>query len=594
MTFAEIAESLPRPSLELQRWGRPTAFAGCAAIFHPAAGGTGVVMAGSWGFEAFCLAKSRRILAERLSAAGYPTLRYDQPGTGDSLADGSDGLAGWTAALQAGVRHLKALSGVERVVVIAEGLGAAVAFAALEEIDGLAGFVALAPVVSGRAHLREAQALGAMIGGTIPDGVAVAGLVLPPAVAADLSGLDLRAAERSVPAAFVVARPNRGPEEALAGRLHTAQGSADLAVFADYEAAVTDPTRAEVPAATFGRIVDWLVAAVPHGPGRPRTAVAADAALAGPDFVETGVRFGPQKRLFGVLARPLAGDDGAAAVVIANAGRDPHVGWARYGVELARTLAAAGVPSLRLDLSGIGESPAPDEAGERELLYSTVHEDDLVAAADFLASIGHPDVVLAGRCSGGYASLHAAPRIAAVKAVVAINLLRVVWDPAEKVEEAILADVRPIGSVARQALDPRKLVKVLTGEIDPRNLLRRLGERAWQRLPFARAAEAGRRRQAEALVRGLADRGTAVRLVSGRDDLGLAAIEAAFGPGAGFLAALPGAGLTLVADTDHNLTPAAARAAVSAVLLDVARNASCTEPQESATSAGSGPGIDSI
>jgi hypothetical protein len=280
------------------------------------------------------------------------------------------------------------------------------------------------------------------------------------------------------------------------------------------------------------------------------------------------VRFGEDGRLFGVLALP-AGPVAGPAVVIASAGRDPHVGWAGYGVDLSRRLAAAGHPAFRIDLTGSGESAPPRGREGEEFLYSRTHEDDLVAAAEALAAEGLPDVVLTGRCSGGYAALHAAPRVPGLRAVVPVNLLRVVWDPEESVAEAIAADVRPIGAVARQALNPRIVIRILKGEIDPRNLIRRVAALVRSRLPIGKGAERARRRRARALVAGLAERGASVALVSGADDAGLGHIEDAFGPGAAAVTALPGGSLTLVPDTDHNLNPPAAREAVTAAILGV-------------------------
>lgn len=572
MNFTDqLLSGAPRPGPS-GTVGRPVAFAGCAGLYHPAPGATAVLMVGTWGYEAFCQAKARRILAERLAAAGYPVLRYDHPGTGDSLDDGATDLSGWTAALAAARARLEELSGAERIVVVAEGVGAALVLAGLDpDAPWLAGVAALAPVVSGRTHLREIQALGAMVGGTLPDAVAVAGFRLPPGVAADLGRIDLRSAEFHVPAAFVAARPGRNTEEALAGRLHTPDGPAELVAYADYEASVGDPTRAEPPRATHDALLAWLAAAVPAGHARPRPVAAAPASddLAGPGYVEVGVRFAEAGRLYGVLTCP-ASRAAHTAVVIANAGRDPHVGWARFGVDLARGLAAHGVAALRIDLSAVGEGLPPAGAEDAELLYSTVHQDDVVAAADFLVGEGFGDLVLTGRCSGAYAVLHAAPRIAAARAVVPVNILRLVWDPAESVAAAIAGDVRPIGAVAKQALDPRIVLRIAKGEVDPRNLLRRLAGRLAARLPAARAAERGRRRAARDLVAGLAARGTAVAFVSGETDGGLGQIEDAFGPGGADLAAFPGASLRLVADTDHNLTPPAAREAVAGILAAIA------------------------
>jgi hypothetical protein len=65
----------------------PVTFAGCFGWLHPAPGRRGVVLCNAWGQEALCAHRSWRLLAMDLAAAGLPTLRFDYPGTGDSLDD---------------------------------------------------------------------------------------------------------------------------------------------------------------------------------------------------------------------------------------------------------------------------------------------------------------------------------------------------------------------------------------------------------------------------------------------------------------------------------------------------------------------------
>lgn len=542
--------------------GVATAFGGCAGVFHAAEGSTAVLMIGSWGFEALCLAAARRLLAESLAAAGYPTLRYDHPGTGDSLDDAAIDLARWVDAMAGAADHLLAVSGARRLVVVADGLGAAVALSAPERLPLLAGAVLMAPVVSGRSHLREVRAHAAMIGGGAEDGLAIAGIRLPDRVAADLATLDLRTGGLSLPRALVVARAGREMESRLAERIETLAGHADALPFTDYDAALTDPSRAIPPRATWTAVVEWLTAAVPPSPDRTPSLpiMRPSPVLDGGTFLEEGLRFGPGERLFGILAKPSRAVLGPG-VVIANAGRDPHTGWARFGVDLSRRLASAGFPVLRIDLSGVGESPAPPGREHDELLYSTVHQNDLREAAGVLVRSGATGVVLAGRCSGAFAALHAAPMVERLRAVYAINMLRVIWDPREDVATAIVADIRPIGSVARKALDPRSLLRLLRGEIDPRNLLRRVGARLREAAAKHGPAAKARRRAAEDIVATLGRKGAEVRFVSGDNDVGLSHIATAFG-GLERLASLPGASLLLLEDADHNLTSPAVRSKI--------------------------------
>lgn len=112
---------------------------------------------------------------------------------------------------------------------------------------------------------------------------------------------------------------------------------------------------------------------------------------------ETVHAFGSHGGLVGILAAPAAPVAAAPALVFANVGLNHRVGPSRSWVECARTLAAAGYPSLRFDLSGLGDSePRRDTRsdGERAVL-------DLREAIDHLEAQGVARrFVLVANCSG--------------------------------------------------------------------------------------------------------------------------------------------------------------------------------------------------
>ncbi len=121
---------------------------------------------------------------------------------------------------------------------------------------------------------------------------------------------------------------------------------------------------------------------------------------------ETILEFGPERRLVGVLTRPprAAGDPSNVVVVITNSGIIHRVGANRVHVRLARSLAAAGVPCLRYDLPGIGDS-------ERAASGGGVESDNLsatAAAIDALEKMGvGTRIVMVGLCSGADHSFRA-------------------------------------------------------------------------------------------------------------------------------------------------------------------------------------------
>lgn len=102
---------------------------------------------------------------------------------------------------------------------------------------------------------------------------------------------------------------------------------------------------------------------------------------------------------------------GRAGVLLLNAGIIGRGGPHRFNVKLARRVACLGLPALRFDLSGHGDSgPAPGVLGYHEQSLA-----DLRAAVDCLCATGGVQrVVIVGICSGAQAGWHAAledPRI---------------------------------------------------------------------------------------------------------------------------------------------------------------------------------------
>jgi pimeloyl-ACP methyl ester carboxylesterase len=113
---------------------------------------------------------------------------------------------------------------------------------------------------------------------------------------------------------------------------------------------------------------------------------------------ERPMQLGPDGHLVGVLTAPAAPPTTTAPLVVfLNAGVIHRVGPHRLHVTLARQLALRGITSLRLDLSGIGDSrPVPGAMSFRESAVA-----DTRSAMDKLSSDLHMErFVLFGLCSG--------------------------------------------------------------------------------------------------------------------------------------------------------------------------------------------------
>ena len=170
------------------------------------------------------------------------------------------------------------------------------------------------------------------------------------------------------------------------------------------------PPVQELPHAAITGIVDWLGA----GAGPPRSPFrspsrAGHARSSRAPVRRTARQKCPPSACSGLLAHshdvPVPG---APAALFLNVANQHHVGPNRLWVELARQWAGAGIRSLRLDLSGLGDSPHRQGSPARWECFKPEAFDDVVDAARWLSPDDPSNVVLVGLCSGGYQALEGA------------------------------------------------------------------------------------------------------------------------------------------------------------------------------------------
>ncbi len=111
------------------------------------------------------------------------------------------------------------------------------------------------------------------------------------------------------------------------------------------------------------------------------------------------VTFGGSGGLVGVVSRPAALRAGAPWVLLWNVGVNHRVGICRLNVQLARRLAELGIPSLRFDLSGLGDSAARAD-------YRSGKERAVADAQDAMAFLVEREAATrfaaAGLCTGAH------------------------------------------------------------------------------------------------------------------------------------------------------------------------------------------------
>lgn len=120
-------------------------------------------------------------------------------------------------------------------------------------------------------------------------------------------------------------------------------------------------------------------------------------------MTEFAVKFGRGDNIVGVYHEPPQPTSGAPAALLLNAGLLHKVGPHRLNVDVARRLGSIGIPSLRFDMSGIGDSRMQDP----DLTYVDRSQKDIEDAMALISERwGIQTFVVLGLCSGAFNALN--------------------------------------------------------------------------------------------------------------------------------------------------------------------------------------------
>ncbi|NRG16350.1 alpha/beta fold hydrolase [Rhizobiales bacterium] len=585
--FFGETDATPATSCSQRGLAQPVYLGGLAAMLHAGEGDTGALFLSPWGYEELCARKTFRLMGERLAAAGFPSLRFDYPTTGDSGGE-ENSETGWIVPSRGILDDFRSFHGLKRVIVLGQGIGCLYAAHLAATDPTVAGLVLLAPPASGRGYLREVAAWTSFTRPTFlvgpddgPEGsLTAAGFVLSKEVALEAKMLSVKKEDlpAKLPTLFV-ARPDHPGDAALTDHLSAAGCDLTVTPFEGYAEYVSDPTLSQVPEGVIEAVAGWAEERFEHsGPPIPgRTICDEETSIEPASGVrEEMLRFGKGKRLFGVFAEP-CGANAKTAVLFLNSGYDHHCGWANVHVSFARALASNGIASLRIDLSNIGESPPwPDQ--KAQVLYSDRQIDDVKAAIDELKARGIETVIVYGRCSGAYLALLSAVADERIDAMVMVNSRRFAWNPKQDVDTELKKPVQPLSNYTAKMRDPAVLKRALSSPEEFRKAAGKLASGLSR--PFMKAiapalGPLSMHNRLDKLVHArmaaLKRRGVAALIIYSEKDPGLEELQSYFGPDQKRIKAYGNVQLTFLPDADHNLTPAPARAAVLGRLTALAR-----------------------
>ncbi|AOJ02919.1 alpha/beta hydrolase [Burkholderia mayonis] len=612
---------------------RPVRFDDCLGWLHEGRTRRGAVICEALGHEALWTHKVVRALAERLADDGMWVLRFHYPSAGDSAGD--DLAPGRLPASVASVRRALAVlrdsAPVDDVTLVGLRAGAAFAMLALAGNDTPAvdAFVALAPVVRGRAYLRELSVVQKRWLDTTPPAIReqhheeawlnILGHRYPADFVADLKQVDLNdavAATIAPPRAALLVDTGYGDGPALRAALVARGVSTDVEPFPEWPNALQEGARSRVPLAALESIARWigrgersaesesaeaarddLMTAAPASNeaiaiasriaetanaanASNATRAAHDAKASSPitfafdGVAETLVYIGA-KRLVGTLCEPIApAHAGTPCLLIASTAANPRSADGRIGVRLARTLAQRGIASLRVDIEGIGDSGARAPDDQSVVLYSDPAIADVVTAADWLGARCRRPVVAFGVCSGAFAALHATAHAHATVGVIAVNLPRFIWPRGLTIAEARKQQTNSARGYFASMRDWDKWRRLLREGRDLRPVLSALRRHVTARLsePAGRLAERlGRppkRDTPRGLIKALTDRNVRTMLVYGEFDPGVDELSRYFGSPRRAFKRSPLVSVEMIRLLDHSVYGTSAAEMVIALCID--------------------------
>jgi alpha-beta hydrolase superfamily lysophospholipase len=470
----------------------------------------GVVLCNPFGYEAMCTHRSLRHFAEAFARAGYPALRFDYDGTGDSAGSDRDPdrVRAWLDSVHEAVETLKAARGVRSVCLLGLRLGAAIAAIAAAERTDCAGLIALAPVASPALYLRELQASQAWSRlGKSPDGVRgidqgdleASGFLMTASTTAALGRLDLLKQSKAPASHVLVLERADRPPGAWADRLKALDVDVEVRSVPGFVEMSWDSHRAVVPDHMIAASLDWLakksgglVTAVgeqaPSSAPARRTAGTSNESPLEEDVLETPVFVDAKRTLFGIVTHPKATSRNGRAIILVNTGTQHRVGPNRQWVTLARHWARMGVVVLRLDLSGLGDS-SPRPGANENTVYTDGGPIDVADAVAYLQrDWGARRFDFVGLCSGAYYCFRALVRGVGADSAVLVNPQILVPDPPAGDPSKTAREAKRL---RQSALKAESWKKLLRGEVklraSGRVLIRRLVD--WGAIRARRVAQ---------------------------------------------------------------------------------------------------------
>lgn len=242
--------------------------------YHAPAGASspdcGVLLCNPHGHEHIQFHRSMRRLAALLAQEGFPALRFDFSGCGDSAGDHRNwSLQGWCENVSAAATHLREHSHVSRICVVGMRLGGALAALAGCGQSTFEGMVLWDPVIRGRDYLDDLVSMHAemlrhahVVQDPHDPDMEILGFPLPGDFRTELERLDLPSLSASPADRVLIIESRPSPQEELLRSSFEGRGAREVQYrqFSNPHlwAWLEDFGRVHVPLEILQEIVGWV------------------------------------------------------------------------------------------------------------------------------------------------------------------------------------------------------------------------------------------------------------------------------------------------------------------------------------------------
>jgi pimeloyl-ACP methyl ester carboxylesterase len=441
-------------------------------------GALGIVIVPPFGHDDICAHRTLRHLAETGARSGFITLRFDLDGCGDSAGDDSDParVESWIASVQDACERVRG-AGASRLLLVGLRLGATLAALAARNRDDVVALVAFGAVIRGKTWLRELRAFQAAMNlqpspeHAEPDGQEAGGFLLSTETCEALEAIDLARAEPPAPRVLILERDDLPGKDDWRRHLHGLGCDVVQRRIPGYVDMMADPHVSRVAQAFIDACIEFargLPAPVDVPVEAPKLPLRTSALLraCGGEVEEKVVS--PGAGIFGILAEP-AHSPANRALLVLNAGAIRHIGANRFDVDFSRRLAAQGLSVLRVDLTGLGDSPARPGSTENVLFGPHCIEDVGVCVA-WLRARGVRELTVGGLCSGASHALGAVLAGQPIDAACLVNCAA--FAPRAGYDPGTDRRFQDIAHYNKSVKSVRSWKKLLGGKVDLRRIAR--------------------------------------------------------------------------------------------------------------------------